>query len=342
MFAQFGSVAFELLPFCEDMESAREYSYPEHAVIEGKPKLQFTGTGLEKLTIKLVFHASFCVPETEMKKLRDLANQGQAQPLVFGSGVYKGRYVITAIKETTRWTDPQGRVIDLYATLSLKEFAGDSSAAVTGVAVSNGLTTVGDSKMPISAPAPAVDVVSPSTKTSLSGVLSGLGITSSNITGAINVISKASELGRLSQSEIIGALPSLIAGASNNGLSGVPGLASLASALQIAASSRLDTVGAISSVASFLSDLPNVVTPNPAASDPFDAAATQIRATVGTNLSQYATLFPNSDSQYFARTLTGSQPLYRSIQSISLAQADSVPADSSLFGVSLKSLLRVA
>ncbi|MBF0482005.1 MAG: phage tail protein [Desulfovibrionaceae bacterium] len=354
MYAQLGEVAFDLITYFDGLEASRECTYAEHAVIEGKPKLQYTGDGLETLTINLVFHATYCTPEDEIKKLRDMMAQHKAQPLIFGDGTYKGRYVVTALTETARSTDSQGRLLDLVAKISLKEHVGGSDAPA-GEAVDDGKPSRGALKL--NQAAAGTQRVITGDLPWLHETVSPLGIASGAMTGAVNVLCRISELGRMTLPGIIGALPSVVAPAANLGLSGISGLASTGAALQLAAGARLDTPGAIGSVANFLRDLPGTETvaafarlgvDAPAAlraaphGDAVDAAGSLIAQTVGIAQSRYADLFADPQARDFARVLTAGLPLYRRVREISLASADRVPADSSLFGVSLKHILRVA
>lgn len=138
MWATLGDVRFELLRAPESADLAIGHTYAEHAVIEGKPKLQWTGDALRERNWTIRLHHSFCDPETVMTALRTAAAGHQALPLSLGTGTYLGRYVIVSVNEETLFTGPTGRVMELAATLKLKEWAGEESKgvgeAVTGVA----------------------------------------------------------------------------------------------------------------------------------------------------------------------------------------------------------------
>ena len=126
MYAKLGNVAFDLVAYWDGHDAKRAYDYAEHKVIEGKPKLQWTGDGLEELEIAVSLHALFCKPEEQLATLHDAAARHVAMPLTMGSGRYLGRYVLTGIHQTTKQTDPEGRVLALTARLTLKEHNGDT------------------------------------------------------------------------------------------------------------------------------------------------------------------------------------------------------------------------
>lgn len=138
MWATLGDLRFELLRAPESADLSIGHTYAEHAVIEGKPKLQWTGDALRERNWTIRLHHSFCDPETVMTALRTASAGHQALPLSLGTGTYLGRYVIVSVNEETLFTGPTGRVMELAATLKLKEWAGAESKgvgeAVTGVA----------------------------------------------------------------------------------------------------------------------------------------------------------------------------------------------------------------
>ena len=134
MYARLGPVVFDLVTYWDGHEVKRGYEYAEHKVLEGKPKLQWTGDGLEELSIAVELHAVYCNPEEQLNILYDAAASHQALPLTMGSGVYRGRYILTHISQTTKHTDGQGRILSLSAKLDLKEWTGDARTPA-GIAV---------------------------------------------------------------------------------------------------------------------------------------------------------------------------------------------------------------
>ncbi len=75
MFAQLGDIKFELITYFNGLNETVSYNYAQHERIENKPILQFLGKNLQEEDIKLNFHRSFCVPEDEIKKLKDVQIQ---------------------------------------------------------------------------------------------------------------------------------------------------------------------------------------------------------------------------------------------------------------------------
>ncbi|MEI8390468.1 MAG: phage tail protein [bacterium] len=122
MFAQLGNIQFNLITYFNGIEETQKHNFVEHQTIESKPKLQFMGDELDTLTIKLNFHSSFCVPETEIKKIKDAARLHEEMPFILGNGKYLGKYVIEEITSTTQQTDKTGNLISIEAEIKLREW----------------------------------------------------------------------------------------------------------------------------------------------------------------------------------------------------------------------------
>ncbi|HUY19268.1 MAG TPA: phage tail protein [Candidatus Binataceae bacterium] len=123
MFAIFGNIPFEVLGSPERMESKLGYDYAAHAVVEDKPLLQWVGDALQTIALELMFHASFTNPAAQLAALEAAAADHQARALVFGSGEYRGYFVVTSLGVTSRQLGPSGIAIAIQARLVLTEWA---------------------------------------------------------------------------------------------------------------------------------------------------------------------------------------------------------------------------
>ncbi|MEI8390092.1 MAG: phage tail protein [bacterium] len=123
MFAQLGNIQFNLITYFNGLDDVQKHNFAEHQTIESKPKLQFIGDELDELNIKLNFHSSFCVPETEIKKLKDTAKKHQELAFILGNGKYVGKYVIQEISSTTQQCDKFGNLLSIEAEIKLKEWS---------------------------------------------------------------------------------------------------------------------------------------------------------------------------------------------------------------------------
>ena len=124
MFAQLGDIEFELITYFNGMNESQSYNYAQHERINQKPMLQFLGLNLQEQDIKLNFHASFCTPEDEIKKLKDVANLGTPLKFIKGNGDYVGVFVITEITSVTEQATNEGDLISVQVDLKLREYTG--------------------------------------------------------------------------------------------------------------------------------------------------------------------------------------------------------------------------
>ena len=124
MFAQLGDIEFELITYFNGMNESQSYNYAQHERINQKPVLQFLGLNLQEQDIKLNFHASFCTPEDEIKKLKDVAHLGTPLKFIKGNGDYVGVFVIIEITSVTEQTTNEGDLISVQVDLKLREYTG--------------------------------------------------------------------------------------------------------------------------------------------------------------------------------------------------------------------------
>ncbi|HEY0038381.1 MAG TPA: phage tail protein, partial [Longimicrobium sp.] len=94
MFAQLGSVMFEVVGALTEFGGRREYSYAEHARIDGKPTVQFTGEGLEEADLGFALDEWLCEPAVALAKLQKMAGTHQAVTLIWGDGRLQGPFVL--------------------------------------------------------------------------------------------------------------------------------------------------------------------------------------------------------------------------------------------------------
>lgn len=135
MFALLGEIQFDLITYFDGFESQFGADYAQHALIEGKPRLQFVGDRLDEIRIALAFHQHYCDPEYELGRLKRAVASHQAMAFVLGNGDYKGWFVLTEAQATARHTDNAGTLIALDATITLLEYTGDKHNPLPAPAV---------------------------------------------------------------------------------------------------------------------------------------------------------------------------------------------------------------
>lgn len=122
MYAQLGEIVFEGLKGFDSFNDSRSTNYAEHALIEGKPRLQRVGTNLQEISLSVLLHASFCSPEVEYAAMDDARENGEVLPFVLGNGIYVGDFVIVSLQKEVIQTDFQGNIVSQSVSLSLKEY----------------------------------------------------------------------------------------------------------------------------------------------------------------------------------------------------------------------------
>lgn len=122
MFAQLGTTQFNALKTFNGFDQSGAATYAEHQYIDGKPGLQFTGPGLNELSISFRLHASYCNPANELQTLKKARDSAEVLPLLWGNGVREGNFIISQISETTEDADQTGNVFSYIVNCSLKEF----------------------------------------------------------------------------------------------------------------------------------------------------------------------------------------------------------------------------
>lgn len=122
MYSQLGNIVFEnlLSPTSDIRKSAAVYA--EHALIEGKPRLQFTGLALNELNLSIRLHAIFCNPVEQLQLFKDAMNNAEALKLISGTNVEQGYFVVTEIEEEREDADKNGNIFCINANITLKEF----------------------------------------------------------------------------------------------------------------------------------------------------------------------------------------------------------------------------
>lgn len=124
MFAQLGDIKFELITYFNGLNETVSYNYAQHERIENKPILQFLGKNLQEEDIKLNFHRSFCVPEDEIKKLKDVADTATPLKFIKGNGEYVGVFIIEEIGQAVEQASSEGDLMSVQVDVRLREYTG--------------------------------------------------------------------------------------------------------------------------------------------------------------------------------------------------------------------------
>ena len=332
MFAVFGDIYFDLPTYFDGLNTACNAEFAEHKVIEAKPRLQYTGDQLNEINIEIALHAFFCIPQDNLEQLRDALADHKARDFSFGNGEYLGSYVLTSLQETAQQTDAEGRLIEVRAHLTLKEYVGDD-AQPQGQAISASGTLPGavndDVGDVLDEEGLSADEVQDA-----EDMCFDLDITPIDWPGALNALTKIGELAAMGPSVLLSTLGSLVGSAVGAGLSGIPGLASLGSAAILAVNYAGDAVTGVANLSGFLTSLPGSDLIGswasqldlPALTDPLEAlaqtqggdligaAGTLLRKVTGNNANLVSSWLP-SQAVNFGAVITSALPVYNDLSS---------------------------
>jgi phage protein U len=123
MFALLGDISFEVIGSPEVFESSRRFDYAEHRVVEDRPRLQWLATGLESITLAMLFHTSFTDPAAQLAALMAAAEDHQARALVLGNGVFRGLFVVEAVATSDIQLGADATPIAIRVQTRLREWA---------------------------------------------------------------------------------------------------------------------------------------------------------------------------------------------------------------------------
>lgn len=128
MIGTLGSVIFEVseefIKTFRDLSFSRQANYTEHAIINSKGLLEFTGLKANTCSLKIVLDASFGLnPAEELDILRKMLIEHEAVAFVIGGEVQGlGLWVIESMNETLDLIMNTGEIFRASVNLSLKEY----------------------------------------------------------------------------------------------------------------------------------------------------------------------------------------------------------------------------
>lgn len=109
----------QTLPYGE-LQQNIDYRWPTNSRIGQRPAAQFIGVGDEKITLSGELRPEITGGAMSLMTVRLLAEQGMAWPLIGGSGMIYGMYVIESISNTHSEFLPNGTASKIMFTLNLK------------------------------------------------------------------------------------------------------------------------------------------------------------------------------------------------------------------------------
>jgi len=126
MIGSFGNIVFETssskIRTFNEFKRKGSAVFAEHPVLDGKPRLQHTGEGLDEISFSVRFDISLgVIPKDEVAAVREILKTGDEQKLIIGNEIL-GDFVLTGVEEAWKKVDGKGRLVVVELVLSIKEF----------------------------------------------------------------------------------------------------------------------------------------------------------------------------------------------------------------------------
>lgn len=113
----------------QQLERSSNWRHASTERIGARAASQFLGPGEETITLGGVLAPELACDPAELDTLRKLADEGQPQALVSGSGVVFGAYVITSLSETGTLHFADGTPRRIEFNLQLRRVPDEDMAA---------------------------------------------------------------------------------------------------------------------------------------------------------------------------------------------------------------------
>lgn len=120
MLMALGMFVFETrtLPY-QELKRITEWRHPSQSRVGERPAYQFVGPGTDSITLTGILLPSFTGGRFNLDQIREMANQGNAWPLIEGTGRLYGLWVVTRVEETSSvfFRDGAAEKIEFILTL---------------------------------------------------------------------------------------------------------------------------------------------------------------------------------------------------------------------------------
>lgn len=122
----------------QDFQRQTAWRHPTQSRIGAAPATQFLGKGDDTLTLSGTLMPELAGSTLSLSALRLMADQGMAWPLIEGTGMIYGLYVIESLSETRTLFFQDGAARRIDFTLNLRR-VDESSIELLGNVLSTGL-----------------------------------------------------------------------------------------------------------------------------------------------------------------------------------------------------------
>lgn len=104
----------------QELKRITQWRHANQSRVGDRPAYQFVGPGTDIITLSGTLLPEFTGGRLDLDEIRDMADQGQAWPLVEGTGRQYGLWVVTQVEETTSHFFRDGMPQKIEFTLTLE------------------------------------------------------------------------------------------------------------------------------------------------------------------------------------------------------------------------------
>ncbi|EAW1261777.1 phage tail protein [Salmonella enterica] len=104
----------------QELQHDMAWRHVTNSRIGQRPATQFTGPGDETITLSGTLYPEITGGTISLQVLEWMADEGKAWPLIEGTGMIYGMYVITSLSRTRSYFSPDGYANKIEFTLSLQ------------------------------------------------------------------------------------------------------------------------------------------------------------------------------------------------------------------------------
>ncbi|WP_253028387.1 phage tail protein [Halomonas sp. OfavH-34-E] len=104
----------------QQLKRSTSWRHASQSRVDDRPAYQYVGPGEDRITLIGKLLPEFTGGRVDLDEIRDMADQGQAWPLVEGTGKQYGLWVITRVDETSSTFFRDGAAAKIEFTLQLE------------------------------------------------------------------------------------------------------------------------------------------------------------------------------------------------------------------------------
>lgn len=126
MLMALGMFVFETrsVPY-QELKRVSKWRHPSQSRVGQRAAYQFIGPGQDTITLSGTLLPAFTGGRFDLDQIRDMASQGNAWPLVEGTGRQYGLWVVTRVEETSSYFHRDGAAEKIEFDLTLEHIDDD-------------------------------------------------------------------------------------------------------------------------------------------------------------------------------------------------------------------------